>query len=104
MQSEKPTVFFGVLVAILCVLGFSGNAFIREGRTLDSIALPKENVLPRRSSNSINHDRIRYPAHISKGKYERTFNASDQVICSLLFSLNEPMEVLIVVTTKGHLQ
>ena len=71
MQSNKPAAFFGVLVAVLCVLGFSGNAFIREGRTLDTIAFPKEKVLPRRSSNYINHDRIRYPAHISKGKYEK---------------------------------
>lgn len=71
MQSNKPAVFFGVLVAVLCVISFSGNAFIREGKTLDSIAFPKEKVLPRSSSYSINHDRIRYPAHISKGKYEK---------------------------------
>lgn len=71
MQSDKSAVFFGVLVAVLCVLALSGDAFIREGRTLDLIALPKEKALPRRSSSSINHERIRYPAHISRGKYER---------------------------------
>lgn len=71
MQSDKPAVFFGVLVAVLCVLGLSGDAFIREGRTLDLMALSKEKALPRRSSSSINHERIRYLAHRSRGKYER---------------------------------
>lgn len=82
MQSDRPTVFFCVLVAFLCVLGFSGNAFIREGRTLDSVALPKEKVLPSRSSNSMSYDRIRYPEHISRGKYEKKMLiVSGQVTC-----------------------
>ena len=89
MQSDKPAVFFGVLVAVLCLLGFSGNAFIREGRTLDSVALAKEKTLPRRSSNSINYHRIRYPAHILRGKYKNKMLmiVLDQVTCPLSFSL-----------------
>ena len=93
MQSDKPAVFFGVLVAVLCLLGLSGNAFIREGRTLDSVALAKEKTLPRRSSNSINYDRIRYPANILRGKYEnKMWIVFGQVTCPLSFSLAEPMK------------
>ena len=94
MRSDKFAVFFGVLVAVLCLLGFSGNAFIREGKTLDSVALPKEKALPRRSGNSINYDRIRYPAHMSRGKYEnKMLIVLVQVTCPLSFSLTEPMRL-----------
>ena len=95
MQSDKPAVVFGVLVAVLCLLGFPGNGFIREGRTLDSVSLPKEKALPRRSSNSINYDRIRYPADILRGKYKNKMLmiVLGQVTCPLSFSLTEPIKL-----------
>jgi len=44
--------------------------------------LSKEEALPRRSSNGINYDRIRYPAPSSRGKYEKKMLiVSGQVTC-----------------------
>ena len=104
MRSDKSAIFYGVFVAVLCLLGFSGNAFIREGKTLDSVALPKEKALPRRSSNSINYDRIRYPAHMSRGKYENWQNAyrfSPGDLSCIVFT--DRAHEIIVMTTS-HLQ
>ena len=69
MQSDKTgRVILVVLFAVLCVLNLSGDAYIREGRTMDLKAFLKKKALLRNSRSGINHERKGYATSILRGK------------------------------------
>ncbi|KAL9950952.1 hypothetical protein ACROYT_G043527 [Oculina patagonica] len=68
MPSAKTShVILVVFVAVLCVLSLSGEAFLREGRTMDQKPFLKKKALPRRSRSSINQGRNGYETDLLRG-------------------------------------
>ena len=65
MQSDNTAhailiVFFGVL----CVLSLSGDAFLREGRTMELKALLRKRAFPKSSRTSIHHKKYGYETDV----------------------------------------
>lgn len=72
MQSAKTAhVILVVLFAVLCVFSLSGDAFLREGRTMDLKPFLKKKAFPRSSRSSISHGRNGYKTDMLRGKCRR---------------------------------
>lgn len=65
MQSDKTArVILVVLFAVFCVFNLCGDAFIREGRTIDLKAFLRKKAFPKSSRSSIIHRRNGYQTNV----------------------------------------